>query len=367
MVSTHVSGLFFLPIMPLLFGAIAADFNATAIQLGVIATIQLSCTAAGAALLSKIGSLYNCRILVFLAILTELLVNIACTLADSTLVLTLLRGVSGLSQGILLAAAAATAAASQNTERIYAIYNTLLAVFAVLGLLIASTLIQQYGHVGGFGLLAIIDLFALVFIYKGFPHFFISATRNIKECNHYSPSTINFRPLLALALFGAALAGTQTFVEQLGLEHGGSVIVIGQCLAAGWCMAIFTPFLVVPLIQKWGGILSLFTAYSFVICVALALSLTTSLSFYLIAAAMFTPTAVFIEPMQFGILGSSDRSGRLAALGPAAISIGSGISPLITGSLVDFYGLKSIGVIAAFLFLSSFVALFPLAKKTYSK
>jgi len=367
MVSTHVAGLFFLPLMPLLLGAIASGFDATPMQLGTMATIQLSCTALGAALLSRFAALYNCRTLVLVAILTELLVNVACTLVDSTLAITLLRAVSGLSQGILLASAAATAAASTNTERIYATYNVVLAVFAVLGLLIGAKLIHQYGHIGGFSLFAAIDLLAIIFIIKGFPNFFIQTAQNERKHNQSHNSPVNLRPLLSLTLFGAALAGTQTFVERLGVEHGGSVELIGQYLAAGWCLAIFIPFLVIPLIRKWGGVTPLVVAYFFVASVALALSLTTSLPFYLIAAALFTPAAVFIEPFQFGILGAFDRSGRLAALGPAAISVGSGVGPVIAGSFIGVYGLKSIGFLACFFFLASIFVLFPLAVKAYKK
>lgn len=365
MVSTHVAGLFFLPIMPLLLGAIASDFGATSTQLGTIATIQLSFTALGAALLSKLGSIYSCRTLVLLAVSTELLINITCTMVDSTVAITLLRAVSGLSQGVLLAAAAAIAAASQNTERIYATYNVLLAVFAVLGLLIVSRIIMQYGSAGGFLLFAAVDLLAFSFILKGFPNFFIRTVQNESKQPHRTH--VSFKPLLSLALFGAALAGTQTFIERLGSEHGGSVVVVGQYLAAGWCMAIFTPLLVVPLIRKWGGVLPLVGAYFFVALVSLALSLTTSLPLYLIAAALFTPSAVFIEPLQFGILGLSDRSGKLAALGPAAISVGSGVGPILAVGFVSVYGLKNIGFLACLLFLTSIFVLFPLAVKVYKK
>ncbi len=202
---------------------------------------------------------------------------------------------------------------------------------------------------------------------KGFPNFFIHTTQNEHEQSKTPSSPVNLRPLLSLTLFGAALAGTQTFVERIGVEHGGAVEVIGQYLAAGWCLAIFSPFLVVPLIRRWGGVVPLVGAYVFVAAVALALSLTTSLHFYLIVAALFTPSAVFIEPLQFGILGAIDRSGRLAALGPAAISVGSGAGPVIAGYFVGSYGLESIGLLAFFFFLASIFVLFPLAVQTYKK
>jgi predicted MFS family arabinose efflux permease len=367
MISCHVAGLFFLPIMPLLIGVIASDFGANSIQIGTLGAVQLSWTAIGAILLSKLATKINCRTLVLIAIIFELLVNIASAMADSITAITFLRALSGLSQGALLASAAAASAVSNNTERIYSLYNSVLAIFAVLALLIGSEIIEQYGHSGGFLMMAVVDLFAFFLIYIGFPRLIIRTFSVKSKLETVKKLSLNFRPLLALALFGAALSGTQTFIERVGVWHGGSIGEIGQSLAFGWCLAIVAPFLVVPCIRKFNGIKSLTCAYIFVSLVALALSLTTSLSFYLIAAALFVPTALFIESLQFGILGTIDNSGKLAALGPAAISLGAGVGPILSGSVIGIYGLKSIGIIACILFLVSIFVLFPLAVKTYTQ
>jgi predicted MFS family arabinose efflux permease len=366
MISCHVAGVFFLPIMPLRIGVIASDFGANSIQIGTLGAVQLSWTAIGAILLSKIATKIDCRTLVLIAILFELLVNIASAMVDSITAITFLRALSGLSQGVLLASAAA-AAVSNNTERIYSLYNSFLALFAVLALLIGSEIIEQFGHSGGFLMMAVVDLFAFILIYIGFPRLIIKTLSVKSKLETVKKSPLNFRPLLALALFGAALSGTQTFIERVGVWHGGSTGEIGLFLAFGWCLAIVAPFLVVPCIRKFNGIKSLIGAYIFVSLVALALSLTTSLSFYLIAAALFVPTALFIESLQFGILGTIDNSGKLAALGPAAISIGAGVGPVLSGSIIGIYGLKSIGIIACILFLFSIFILFPLAVKTYTR
>jgi predicted MFS family arabinose efflux permease len=134
MIACHVSGLFFLPLMPLLFGAIANDFGANSFQLGTLGTVQLSCTALGAFLLSKLAKKYNGRSLVIFAILTELIINIASAMTDTLATLFYLRAMSGLCQGILLASAAAIAAKNKNTEGMYSLYNSLLAFSAVLAL-----------------------------------------------------------------------------------------------------------------------------------------------------------------------------------------------------------------------------------------
>jgi predicted MFS family arabinose efflux permease len=365
MVSCHVAGLFFLPLMPLLLGAIASDFNASPIQLGTLGAVQLSWTVIGAILLSKLATIVNCRTLVLIAVLFELLVNIASAMADSMTTITLLRAMSGLSQGVLLASAAAIAAINQNTERIYSLYNSVLAIFAVSGLLLSSEIIERYGHTGGFLIIGVIDLLAFIFICSWFPRFFIRSKPTKVDLVAANNSPLNIRSMVALVLFGAALSGTQTFIERLGVWHGGTIGAIGQSLAAGWCLAIVAPFLVVPFIRKFGGVKALTGAYVFVSFIAISLSLTTSLSLYLIAAALFTPTALFIESLQFGILGSIDNSGKLAALGPAAISLGSGIGPILAGSIVGIYGLKSIGAIACVFFLLSIFVLFPLSVKTY--
>jgi predicted MFS family arabinose efflux permease len=206
-----------------------------------------------------------------------------------------------------------------------------------------------------------------VLIIAHFPHFFIRAQSILKNMKVTQGYGVLLRPLFALALFGAALSGMQTFIERLGDWHGGTTVDIGHALAFGWCLAIFSPFLVVPFIHKYGGVKALLGSYLLVAIIALSLSLDLSLSYYLLVAAIFTPAALFIESLQFGILGSMDNTGKLAALGPAAISLGSGVGPFIAGGLVGTFGLQSIGVMACTCFVISIFVLFPLAVSTYKK
>lgn len=367
MIACHVSGLFFLPLMPLLFGAIANNFGANSFQLGTLGTVQLSCSALGAFFLSKLAKTYNGRTLVIVAISIELLLNIASAMTESITSLFILRAMSGLCQGVLLASAAAIAAKNKNTEGIYSLYNSILAVCAVLALFQGASIIEQHGHFGGFLVIVVIDLIALLVIVAHFPDFDIRAKSTLKNLKITQGYGVLLRPMFALALFGAALSGMQTFIERLGDWHGGTTIDIGHALALGWCLAIFSPFLVVPFIKKFGGVKALLGSYLFVAMIALSLSLDLSLSYYLMVAAIFTPAALFIESLQFGILGNLDNTGKLAALGPAAISLGSGVGPFIAGGLVGVFGLQSIGFLACACFVISIFVLFPLAINTYKK
>lgn len=365
MISCHVTGLFFLPLMPLLLGALAQDFSVSSLGLGIIGSVQLGCTAVGAIFLSRQGRCYSCRTLAIYAITIELLVNTGCVLSDSFTTVTVLRGVSGIAQGMLLAAASAGAAISHKTERFFVHYNVTLAIFAVAGLVVGAWVISDFGHAGGFALFAVVDFIGLALIYRGFPRFRIELAPRHSEAVPKSLTNTNLKIGFALILFGAALGGTQTFIERLGEWHGGSFQTIGNGLAAGWCLAIGAPFLILPMVRRWGGVTSLVVAYLLVIVSALALSATATLPYFLIAAAFFTPAALFVEPLLFGLLGVIDRTGRMAALGPAALSIGSGIGPAIAGVVVKFWGLSSIGVLAGSLLSLSFVCLLPLALNYY--
>jgi predicted MFS family arabinose efflux permease len=366
MISCHVMGLFFLPMMPLLLGSLAESFSLNPMDLGVLGSLQLGCTALGALLLTRLGTRWNCRKIILLAVVVELLVNVACMATGSITTIIALRGLSGLAQGMLLAGASGGAAISGRIERLFVLYNVALAVFAVLGVLMGSRLIELYGHSAGFMLFAVVDLLGLVLIFRGLPTFRIEPHTEKSEPSATSPK-VSLRPLLALVLFGAALAGTQTFIGRLGDWHGGSVRSVGEALAAGWCLAIITPFLVLPLVRRWGAVIPLVCTYFLVAAIALIISQAESLWLFLIAAALFVPAALFVEPLQFGILGASDPSGRLAALGPAAISVGSFLGPVLAGYVVGVWGQRSIGILAGFFLFLSIVALLPLAVSTYQR
>lgn len=365
MISCHVAGLFFLPMMPLLLGALALDFSLTPMELGALASVQLGCTAVGAMFLTRLARRHSCRTLVVCAVIVELLVTIGCVLSDSIATIAVLRVVSGFAQGMLLSGASAAAAISRKTERFFVYYNVALAIFAVAGLASGAAAIDHYGHSAGFALVAAVDILGLVLIYWGFPTFKIEQAPRGSDYELSLPSRSKQRSLFALVLFGAALAGSQTFIGRLGEWHGGSIQTVGVFLAAGWCLAIVTPFLILPLVRRWGGVVVLVAAYLFLAAIAITLFVTETLPYFLLAAALFTPAALFVEPLQFGVLGAIDPSGHLAALGPAAISIGSGAGPAIAGVVVMFWGPRSIGILSAVLLFLSIVLIFPLALNSY--
>ncbi|MEG3765154.1 MFS transporter [Alteromonas sp. 14N.309.X.WAT.G.H12] len=362
-IACHVAGLIFLPAMPLVMGAFVRDFAANPDWLGRIASLQLITTAIGAFCFSIVGRRVNCRLLVILALAGEILINIGTANANGVVSLLILRGFSGFSQGMLLAAAGAGAALSKRTEKTFALYNIALAVFAVMVLVCGATVVPHYGNTGVFGLILCVDILALMVVLGQFPTF-----RLVRKEDNAPPLRIRaipgaFRVLLALGLFGIALSGTQTFMERLGFYHGSTLEVMAIALALGWCIAIMSPFILLLYCHTRCRISGLLlVAYTGIAILALVLSYAPTSHVYLMAMALFTPVIMFIEPLQFGVLGRLDSSGRLAALGPAAISIGCGAGPLLTSIMVKVFSLLGVGVFACTLFILSFILLFPISQ-----
>jgi predicted MFS family arabinose efflux permease len=364
MVSCHLAGLMFLPMTPLIMGSLATDFQATPTWLGTVASVQLVGTAVGAFLFSGLASHINARKLVIGAIGCELIVNLASAQADSLVELTLLRGMSGLAQGILLAAASATAVLAKKTSKIFVFYNVALAVLAVISIFIGSYIIPLFRFGAGFLLFFALDFGALLLILNGFPHFILPP--RLRSGNYPSSplSGVKIKAFLALAFFGVAIAGTQTFIERIGSWRGVEFETVAIFLALGWCLAVATPLLLVPLFKtKENYLVPLLVGYTSIVIVALTLSLVQPVSIYLLAAAIFIPLVMFLEPIQFGILGRLDETGRLAGLGPAAISIGAGVGPFLTSLSVKFFGLVSVGICASLMICVSLVFIYPLLIK----
>jgi predicted MFS family arabinose efflux permease len=368
MISCHVAGLFFLPMMPLVMGAFVSDFSAQALSLGSIASAQLTTTALGAFSFTLIGARFSCRRVVLAAIACELLLNVATLMSSSFTELIILRGASGFAQGHLLAAAGACAALSQRTERNFALYNATLAIFAVVFLFVGSLVVPLFGHSGVFTLFVVVDVLALTFIYFGFPDFTLRVRQSSSLIRTASLPRAGVQAFIALIFFGVALSGTQTFVERLGFWHGAALDVIAISLGWGWCLAIVTPFLLIWLMRRYkDNLVLLLPSYTLIAGLAIILSLAQTTAVYLVAVALFTPLIMFIEPLQFGVLGQLDDTGRLAALGPAAISIGSGLGPLMLGSVVNTFGLLSVGITAGCLLMISLLFLYPVCTKAKEK
>ncbi|WP_232283278.1 MFS transporter [Paraglaciecola sp. T6c] len=364
MISCHVAGLFFLPMMPLVMGAFVSDFSAQTLSLGSIASIQLTTTALGAFSFTIIGARTSCRRIVLAAIASELLLNAATLVSSSFSELIVLRGASGFAQGHLLAAAGACAALSRRTEKTFAFYNATLAIFAVVFLFVGALVVPLFGHAGVFVLFVVVDTLALAFIYFGLPDFTLQARQASSSARATPLTRAGTYAFIALILFGVALSGTQTFIERLGYWHGAALNVIATSLGWGWCIAIVAPFLLIWLIGRCkDNLVLLLPAYTLIVGLTIILSLMQTTFIYLVAVALFTPLIMFIEPLQFGVLGQLDDTGRLAALGPGAISIGSGLGPLILSSVVNAFGLISVGITAGCLLMISFLFLYPVCIK----
>jgi predicted MFS family arabinose efflux permease len=361
MVFCHLAGLIFLPMMPLIMGAVAISLGASATGVGTVASIQLAATAIGAFLFSGLGTFINGRVLVIGAISCELTLNIASAYSSSLVELAALRGFSGLAQGVLLAAASATAVLGKKTEKTFVFYNVALAVFAVVFLFIGSYVIPLFGFGAGFLLFSALDLVALLFILNGFPRFNLAPRTNSIYYSSSLLSGIWTKPFLAMAFFGVAIAGTQTFIERIGNWRGAEFKMVAVYLALGWCLAVVAPLIIAPLRNyRRKSLAPLIFGYSSMVIVALTLSMVQPVAIYLLAAALFTPLIMFIQPLQFGVLGRLDDTGRLAAIGSAAISIGSGLGPLLASLSVKLFGLVSVGIFASLMIIMSLVFLYPL-------
>ncbi len=359
MILCHVSGLIFLPLMPVLFETLAQAYFLSPLQLGAIGSVQLGCTAIGAFLLTRLGAGISCRALVVVAITVELLVNSACVFLESIEIISVLRGVAGLAEGVLLAGASAGAVIKGRTAQYFVYYNIGLALFAVASLVGGAGVVQQFGYSAGFALIAVVNFTSLLLIYAGFPGFKLKQTSDDEISNIVDTHQLT-KAFLALVFFGVALAGTQAFIGRFSESHGISVEAISFSLGVGWSIAILTPLLVMPLINRAGVVIPLIVGYLILFFIVVALSLLELPAMFLIVAALFTPTALFIQPLQFGVLGAIDPGGRLAALGPAAISVGSATGPVLVGVAVGFWGLGSVGIVAAGMLILSIVSLYPL-------
>lgn len=368
MISCHVAGLFFLPMMPLVMGAFVSDFSVQALSLGSVASAQLTTTALGAFSFTIIGTRTSCRRIVLAAIACELLLNAATLMSSSFSELIVLRGASGFAQGHLLAAAGACAALSRRTEKTFALYNATLATFAVVFLFVGALVVPLFGHAGVFALFVVVDVLALAFIYFGLPDFTLHARQASSSVRATPFTRSGGHAFIALIFFGEALSGTQTFIERLGYWHGAALDVVATSLGWGWCLAIVAPFMLIWLMGRCkDNLVLLLPAYALIAGLAIMLSLAQTTVVYLVAVALFTPLIMFIEPLQFGVLGQLDDTGRLAALGPGAISIGSGLGPLTISTVVNAFGLLSVGITAGCLLVLSLLFLYPVCTKANEK
>ncbi len=351
------------PIMPLIVGAVMADFALSEAAVGLVVSFQLGAMALAALTVSFRADRLDLRQTVLAGLVLALAGNAISASTDQLAILYVSRAIAGLGEGALVACANAAVSGYSRPERLFAVLGVTIGVFAAMLLLGMPKLIGAFGAAGAFGTLACVDIL-LAPLLLWFPR--SGGAPGARPAGDRKPifRGAGLAVLLGIGIFSIGMGVVQTFLERIGVGAGLSVQSIGSVLALGSGIGIFTPMLVILLGTRFGSTAPIVIASVLAAVIILFVTGSGSATLYLYLIPAFHPTILFLAPYQLGLMAFLDPSGRVAAAAPAFITFGAAIGPAIGGFVLGGFGVPALGWVAIVAFLIGTVLFLRTARRS---
>lgn len=271
-----------------------------------------------------------------------------------------IRSAFGLAMGFTASTVFAAYAGRADPQRVWAIATFVNLTYAAILLTLSGWIAQTFGLTGIVAVLAMVAVIGLACT-RLIPPAPPRAEREARDGEAENGGTINLPAIcgaLALLCLYAGHTTLWSFQERMGLAVGLDRSQVGVLLGISVLGAIIGAVLSVTAGHRFGQRGPNALAFAGLIASALLLALPVMAAY--VAGAVIVKTAWFFGlPFILGALARLDRSGRWSSMGAALLALGSAIGPAIGATLAG-YGAHMIGVLAAGLYLISFLFTVPL-------
>lgn len=340
-------------IVPVFLGALVQHRSFSNSQVGILASIELagaSFAAVGAALwLPRVSWRWVSAAALLVAAVGAWL---SAVITDFTglVLLRFLTAFFGL--GVVYALGMALVSRTDKPERNFGLVTVSQVLYSALALFTIPKWLEQWGMIGiaaPMTALALAGLLVVRWLPEGGGQGEPTPSRN--GTGDAGPKASRSWPAMAglgiLALWYVGVGALWAFVELIGTSAGLEARAVGDALAiatlASLAGALLATWLGDRLGRKW----------PFAIAVALQVAMMplfiqpSGWGIYLTAAIAFSATWNFAGPYLLGFIATSDETGRMSAIIPAAQGLGVGLGPIIGGVLADSRGLPAVVYLAA--------------------
>jgi len=333
-----------LNVSPFLIVAIMSGLSLTADRAGLVLTIELVCLALTAAILSPLASRFSIKKVLLAGVSIVLFGNTLTLQASSEELLIVYRALAGLGTGVLLFGVNVGVARTVDPVKVFGLANATGLIIATMLFLTMPALVERFGMPGGFGLLSLLTLIALLLIS------FLAVPKQTTEKSDdvFTKSVSNakmFCLLVGLFLATAAFFAFYAFSEPIGTGAGLSSQQMGVLLAIVQLLGIMATGLASWLGLRWGVFNPLLGALS-VTALSMFVATQTGSSFIFVASfIVFNLLSVFSMPFLLSIGATLDKTGRLASIGAGTLYFGAAGGPYLGGYLLTNQGIPSIGIV----------------------
>ena len=269
------------------------------------------------------------------------------------------RFLAGVGSGVAYTAATAAFARYEEVERGYGLFVTLQFIVSGIGLYVLPVYASQLGTTGMFGIIAAIDVIALLMA-RRLPGPAM-AERTHREGRSEFRVLLSAATLFALVGFGvfeAANTTQFTFVERLGVSAGFADRQIGTMLLVASLAGIPGAFVIVILGNRFGRIGPLALGISVAIGGLLLLAyLSDVFALYLTGGLMLGFSWAYCLPYIQALTAALDPHGSAIAAAASASTIGGAAGPALAALVIGEGAYRTVMFVAIGLFLIAFLSL----------
>jgi len=332
------TGLGFPAVLPLLVGAIVDTLGFERAMVGWIASTNIFGIALGGLIATLLIGKVSLVKIVRVGLIGLLILDVCSAFVLQAIPMLGIRFVSGIFGGLAYAGSLAAFSGLKNPIKAYGIYVVVYCVWSGIVLMTLPLLIQQFGLMGGFGVLvfmAFVSLLGSGAIPK--------LAANLKEKEMISLSTLLSQKEVLLALLGyfALQMGGGTiwaYVERIAKEAGLESTLIGQIMGASTILAIFGGLWVFKVGDSKGIKIPLLTGV-FIMGLGAFLLFWASLPIvYFLAISLFGGAWSIAIPFYQQIQAKFDPTGKVVTLGTIVNTMGRATGP---GMAALFLGANS--------------------------
>lgn len=344
---SHVGGMVDLVALPLWISGLIASAHFLPQKAGALVSLYIFGVMLSNVFLGPIFMRLNGRIVATGGFAVSAFCFLALTHTQGFGMFAALHLLAGLGAGAGLSCVHGTIGRSGNPHRLFALVNIGVCVFGILFFAIVPKLLATMGINIVFMVLGGLMVAAALACLLSFP----AATARVAELRTAHPiaGKLSSRVLAfsGVALMTAGQSAMFSFVQQVGTAHGFAASSIGFLLAGTAVLNLLAPILASVLQHKLPATPVAVCGLALHGCASLVICNTLGFTPFAIAAGSLVFLTIFSHIFMFGFISRLDRSGRMAALTPTMLMIGTAIGPFLAGTVVGIAGYPALGMMAA--------------------
>ena len=343
----HCAGMVDLIALPIWVGTLIGKYGLDPQQAGGLATMFLFGAVLSSVFFSTRFDRMPGRIAATLGFAVSAAAFLLLSRTTSYPVMLGLHALGGAAAGCGLSFTHGTIGRSGVAHRLFAIVGLALGIFAILFMGTVPKIVEGIGGPAFFVVLACVMAFAAMVCAAAFPQ----ADVEVPSLRISPSASARLSPAVWFGIAGVSLmavnqAMTFSFVERMGIDRGFDHDAVTAVLI-GMGIVNLVPAILAALLERKLPAQSVVRVGPLVQAgLAVLLTCSTTYAPYALAAGVIVGVMIFTHTFAFGLLAELDPSGRAVAATPAMLMIGSGLGPILGGTLVKFYGYPAIGAVA---------------------